>query len=153
MNWLKRLFRKNKPVDELTLIQRQEHLEEREAFLNKMKEAIEFEKESMLGKDNLDIKRNILLPPMKKKWEAEAKKLDSERAKIMNSVPNVYYSLDSNRLEIENQIAIIKNKPSNMGNQNLLIHWEARLQQLLEIMEVIDRERIYDKKIIIPSVH
>lgn len=122
------------------------HLEEREKLLNKIKKDIEADKESMLGKDNLEIKRSILLPAMQKKWEAEAASIDADRANILLNTPKIYISLASKKLECENQIKIIKGKPSSMGNQTLLVQWEARLHQLTEIIEMIDKEKSSNEK-------
>lgn len=117
------------------------HLDERAALLDKMQKDIDHEKESMVGKDNLEIKRGILLPIMKQKWEAEAKLLDSQRAEILHKTPKIYTSLASRKAEYEAQIKIVKSKPSNMSNQAIMTEWQSRLNEVNEIIEIIDKER------------
>lgn len=117
------------------------HLDERAAMLNKMQKDLEAERESMLGKDNLEVKRTILLPVMRQRWEAEAKQIDAERAEIMAKTPRLYFSLAARKAEYEAQAATIKSKPANMGNQTLLIQAEARLAEIQELLEQIDKER------------
>lgn len=129
------------------LIAYKQHLDERTALLDKMRRDIDQEKESMLGKDNLEVKRAILLPMMKQKWEAEAKLLDSQRGETLAKVPKFYLSLESRKLELENQIRTVKTKPATMGNQTLLIQWEAKLQEVAELIELIDKERARNAEI------
>ena len=117
------------------------HLDERADILDKMQKDIDHEKESMVGKDNLEIKREILLPIMKQKWEAEAKLLDSQRAEILHKTPKIYTSLSSRKAEYEAQIKIVKSKPSNMSNQAIMTEWQSRLNEVNEIIEIIDKER------------
>lgn len=123
------------------LLEYKNHLETRASFLDRMQRDIDHEKESMLGKDNLEIKKNILLPVMKQKWEAEAKLLDSQRSEILLRVPQIYVSIQSRLMEYSNHVALIKGKPASMGNQNLLIEYQSRLKEVTELIEIIDKER------------
>ena len=135
---------------EMTLNMLREALEEREAVLQKLQNDIEAQKESLVGQEGIEIKRKILLPIMKQKWEAEARRLDAERELILMDVPGIKISLETKRIELQMQINDIKKKPSTMFNSTLLTQCESRLFQLEEIISLIDRERQNEKSNSLP---
>lgn len=113
-------------------------LAEKEALLDKREAFLLAEKEKMVGQENLEIKRTILLPALQQKWEAEKKKIDAERVQLLQSTPKVWESLASRKEELEKIISTIKTKPSSSSNQMLLVENEGRLKQLIEIIAMID---------------
>ena len=123
-----------------------DHLAEKEAFLAKVQKDLDAQKEFMLGQDNTEMKKAILLPAMKKKWEAEAQKIDAERVAILQSAPTVKASMESRRKELENRIAYLQKKPDNAANQRHMLEAEFRLKELDEVIAIVDQERRTNEK-------
>lgn len=119
----------------------QDHLNEKEAILAKIQADINSQKEFMLGNDNQEVKKAIILPAMKRKWEAEAAKVDADRVAILQSTPQVQASIESRKKELESRIQYLKQKPKNGPNDNHLHECESRLKELNEIIAIIDQIR------------
>jgi len=124
------------------LDQYMEHLLEKESILDKISKDIEEQKEFMLGKDNLQIKQQILLPAMKKKWEAEAAKIDAQRCVIIRATPGLKYSLRSRKLELESIVADIRGKERNMFNDEILSKTNGKIEMIDEFIDVIDKHGV-----------
>lgn len=117
------------------------YIAERELYLKKREDNLWAEKEKMVGTDNLETKRQIILPSLQQKWEAEKMKIDAERIAILNTTPKVWQSLESRKKEIENIIQTIKSKPLSTPNQAILSENTGRMKELTEIISLIDKEK------------
>lgn len=133
---------------ERILVQRESLIEdgksfmaEKEVLLSKREATLWAEKERMLGQDGSGLKRDVLLPSLQKKWEAEKMKIDAERVEILQSTPRVFESLESKKIELEKIIAGIKGKPASSSNQILLAESEGRMKQLIDILALIDSNK------------
>jgi len=102
---------------------------------------LEAEKEKLLTNDSLELKRKILMPKMQAKWEAEAKRLDLERARVLETSPAIYKSLAKRIEELERLVAHIQSKEKNCTNNDYLITTQARLDELQKLVAIIDKER------------
>lgn len=120
-----------------------EWLVEKEQLLKKKEELFDKEREMILGKEGAEVRRDILLPSLKKKWEAEKEKIDAERVMIIKRTPRVQQSLEARKTELQKIITTIKNKPGSTANHDLLKENEGRLDELNSIINIIDKEKLH----------
>lgn len=118
-----------------------DYIAEKELLLSKREASFWAEKERMLGQDGAGLKRDVILPSLQQKWEAEKMKIDAERIQILKSTPKVFESLESRKIELEKIISTIKGKPASSSNQILLAENEGRLKQLLDVIVLIDSHK------------
>ncbi len=140
--------RKSNAEKESLLQSREKILEEHRKFLVDMElsiaireKALDKEKERIVEPEGAEIKRRIMLPALQGKWEAEAKKIDADRVKILTEVPSVLWSLSARKKEIEAYISSVKQKPKSSGNHDLLLDATGRLSELERVIDIIDKEK------------
>ena len=121
------------------------YVDEKERLLKKIEEQLTQEKEAMVGKNNLDFKRDILMPSLKEKWEAEKKKIDAERGALVLATPKITLSIESMKLETQSIINLIRGKPRNSGNSDLLLKNQGKLEAIEDIILMIDKEKTSEK--------
>jgi hypothetical protein len=114
-------------------------LDERERAIEEREKMLIRDKEILVGNDAQEIKKKILLPSLKLKWAAEKEKIDADRLKAIKETPEMIHSIESMKDEMVTAINIVRKKPQNQANSNLLIQYEARLDVINQIISLTDR--------------
>ena len=120
------------------LVTQEKSLQDRLYMLEISEKKLNDEKESLLDAESIKLKRKLILPSLKRKWKADARKIDAERIVIMERTPRVHRSLNKRKEEIETTITEIKKRPVTSANYDLLLGAQARLGEVNRLISTID---------------
>lgn len=125
----------------LLIAKKEQHIKEQQSLLDMKEKQVEKEREFLLDNKDIQKKRDIILPAMERKWQAEKAKVDQEADAILKTVKFKETFLSVRKTELEGQLTQVRKRPPSQPNHDLMVEAQSRLDEINLILRKIDETR------------